>query len=246
MVYGSYSRGFRSGKYDIEFLHGAHTAFPLQDAIPETLDAYEFGYKSDFAGGSAQLNVAAFFYQWFDKQSFFVDPATGPAFSNVPESEVAGLEVELKWAPAEDWFLSAALGFLDTEITEASPLASDEKGHELQYAADFSFNGLVIKDFETANGAVNLQLSYQYLSNAKTNLATVNLIDELGEHSLLGARASYVFGSEQQYEVSAFGENLLDDRYCEFQFNLDALNGVAYCIPNEGQAFWGVQAEMRF
>jgi hypothetical protein len=72
------------------------------------------------------------------------------------------------------------------------------------------------------------------------------LIDNLGEHSLLGARASYVFGPEQQYEISAFGENLLADTYCEFQFNLDPLNGVAYCIPNEGQALWGVQAQMRF
>jgi len=246
MVYGSFSRGFRSGKYDIEFLHGAHTFFPLQDAIPETLNAFEVGYKSDLSGGSVQFNVAAFFYRWFDKQTFFVSPVTGPEFSNVPESESKGLEVELKWAPAEDWYISAALGFLDTEVTEASPLASDELGHELQYAADFSFNGLVIKDFQTGNGTLSLQLDYQYLSDSKTNLATVDLIDNLGEHSLLGARASYVFGSEQQYEISAFGENLLADTYCEFQFNLDFLNGVAYCIANEGQALWGVQAQLRF
>ncbi len=126
MVYGSFSRGFRSGKYDIEFLHGAHTAFPLQDAIPETLNAFEVGYKSDLSGGSVQFNVAAFFYRWFDKQTFFVSPATGPQFSNLPEAESKGLEVELKWAPTEDWFISAALGFLDTEVTEASPLDSDE------------------------------------------------------------------------------------------------------------------------
>ena len=93
---------------------------------------------------------------------------------------------------------------------------------------------------------MSLQLDYQYLSDSKTNLATVDLIDNLGEHSLLGARASYVFGPEQQYELSAFGENLLADTYCEFQFNLNALNGVAYCIPNEGQALWGVQAQIRF
>jgi len=71
-------------------------------------------------------------------------------------------------------------------------------------------------------------------------------IDNLGSHSLLGARANYVFGPEQQYEISAFGENLLADTYCEFQFNLNPLNGVAYCIPNEGQALWGVQARLRF
>ncbi|MDX1406382.1 MAG: TonB-dependent receptor [Woeseiaceae bacterium] len=246
MIYGSISRGFRSGKYDIEFLHGAHTAFPLQDAVPETLNAFEVGYKSELAGGSVQLNIAAFFYRWFDKQTFFVDPATGPEFSNVPESESKGAEVEFKWVPAEDWFISLDFGFLDTEITEASPLASDELGHELQYAADFSFNGRVIKDIQIANGTLSLQVDYQYVGNSKTNLATVALIDELGSHSVLGARASYVFGSDQQFEISAFGENLTADRWCEYQFNLDALNGVAYCVPNEGQEFWGVQGLIKF
>lgn len=246
MVFASYARGFRSGKYDIEFLHGDHTAFPLEDAIPETLDAYELGFKSDLLDGTVQFNVSAFFYQWFDKQSFFVDPATGPSFSNVPESESFGAEIELKWAPTQDWFLSAGVGLMDTEVTKGSPLASDEEGHELQHAPNFTFNGLLIKDFQIGDNSLSLQLDYQYRGNSKTNLATVSLIENLGSASLLGIRASYAFGSQQQYELAAFGENLLASKYCEFQFNLDALNGVAYCIPNEGQAFWGVQAGMRF
>lgn len=246
LIYGHYSRGFRSGKYDIEFLHGPQTGFPLQDAIPETLDAYEIGLKSNLMDGSLQFNVSAFFYQWFDKQTFFVNPVTGPAFSNVPESESLGIEVEAKWAPAEDWFFSAGIGFLDTEVTEESPLASDEAGHELQHAAPFSFNGVAVKDFRIGNGLLSLQLDYQYRDESKSSLATVAFIEDLESASLLGARATYTFGPEQQYEVAAFGENILASKYCEFKFNLDAINGVTYCIPNEGQAFWGLQAGMKF
>ena len=46
MLYGSYSRGFKSGKFDIEFLHTDDTPFPQRPLDPEILDAFEVGFKS--------------------------------------------------------------------------------------------------------------------------------------------------------------------------------------------------------
>ncbi len=119
MVYGSYSRGFRSGKYDIEFFHGPHTGFPIQDQDVETLDAFEIGFKSDLLDGSMQLNASMFYYLWNDQQLFIVDPLRGPTFTNIKESELLGAELEIKWAPADGWLVQAGLGWLDTEITDA-------------------------------------------------------------------------------------------------------------------------------
>ncbi len=36
MIYGSYSRGFKSGKFDLEFLHTDDTPFPQRPLDPET------------------------------------------------------------------------------------------------------------------------------------------------------------------------------------------------------------------
>ena len=46
---------------------------------PETLLAYEVGFKSDWADQTVRFNAAAFYYDWEDLQSFqvLVDPATG-------------------------------------------------------------------------------------------------------------------------------------------------------------------------
>ena len=246
MVYASYSRGFRSGRYDVEFLHGPQTGFPLADSTPETLDAYEMGLKSSLLNGTMQVNIAGFFYEWKNKQAFFVDPITGPAFGNIPASESRGLELELKWSPRTDIYFSAGLGLLDTEITEASPLPFDEEGHELQQAPEVSYNLMANKDFQIAGGTLSLQMNFAYRSESSNSLATLDLSDELGKAELLGARATYVFGPQQQYQISAFGENLLESRYCGYMFGLAAINGSVTCVANEGQAMWGIQGGMRF
>ena len=193
-----------------------------------------------------QFNASVFFYTWENQQTFFVDPVTGPAFANIPEAELQGAELELRWAPAEDWLISAAVGLLDTEITQDGPTAIDQQGHELPFAADSSFNLFVSKDIAVGDGLLMLQADYQSRSSPKTSLRDVPLIDELGSLSVLNARAAYTFGLEQQYEIAVFGDNLTEDRYCNFKFNLDVINGVAYCIANDGQQFWGIQGAVRF
>jgi iron complex outermembrane receptor protein len=225
MAYVNYSRGFRSGRYDVEFLHGPQTGFPLADSTPETLDAYEIGTKMSFMDNSVQFNAAAFFYEWNNKQAFFVDPVTGPAFGNIPSSEAYGLELELKWSPTADTFISAGLGLMDSEITEASPLPFDQQGHELQQAPDLSWNVLANKDFQVGGNLLTLQIDFAYRDESSNSLATADLSDKLG---------------------SAFGENILESRYCSYMFGLAAINGSVTCLANDGQAMWGIQGGIRF
>ena len=246
MLFANYSRGFRSGRHDIEFLHGPHTGFPIADSQPETLDAFEVGFKSTLADNTLQLNASAFFYEWKNKQSFFVDPATGPAFSNVPKSEVKGLEVEVAWAPTEAFYLSAGLGLLDTEITEASGLPSDELGHELQQAPPTSFNLAAFYDIPVGNNLLRIGGDFAYRDKSKNALAEADLSDELDKQELLGLRATYLFGDSQQYEVSLIGENLLESRFCGYMFNLAAINGNVTCVANEGTALFALQGQVRF
>jgi iron complex outermembrane receptor protein len=246
MLWGSYSRGFRSGRYDVEFLHGPQTGFPLADSSPETLDSYEIGAKMTLANNTVNFNVSVFFYEWENKQAFFVDPVTGPAFGNIPAAESQGVEFELFWSPTPTLLISAGLGLLDTEITEASPLPFDELGHELQQAPETSYNLLVNKDFELANGRLSFQVDYAYRDESSNSLATADLSDKLGEAELLGARATYAFGTDEKFEVSVFGENLLESRYCTYMFGLGAINGSVTCVANEGQAMYGIQGNFRF
>ena len=248
LIYGSYSRGFRSGKYDIEFFHGPHTGFSIQDLDVETLDAFEVGVKSDLLEGSMKLNLAAFHYTWNDQQLFIVDPMSGPTFTNIEESTLMGVEVELKWAPAEGWLIQGGLGFLDTEVTDvgSNPTGLVEDGHELPNSPQLSGNLLVIYDVEVGDGLLSLQTDMAYREPSKTNVFFNPTVDEYDEFFQVNARISYTFGPEDQYQVAAFGDNLNEEQQCSYETNLFAFSGTNYCIPNDGEATYGISASLRF
>jgi len=252
MIYGSFSRGFRSGKHDIEFLHGPHIGFALTDLQPETLDAWEVGLKSTLLDGAMQINLSAYMYTWENQQTIFVSPITGPAFVNIPESDLQGFEAEMKWAPAEGWLVSAALGLQDTEIQSTTDPRFVQVGHELPFAADTSANVMAIKDINIGNNVLSLQADWQFRSEPKIYARdigadpTTNFIDEIEEVNRINARVSYVFGSDQQFEIAAFGENLSENETCSYKWDLTGISGTTYCVANEAVAFYGVQGRISF
>ena len=85
-VYVSYTEGYKAGG-----VAPVECNVPYQ---PETVDAYEVGYKATFGGRSTTLTAAAFYYDYSD---FQVSQIIGisPVTRNAGDAEVRGLEVEL-------------------------------------------------------------------------------------------------------------------------------------------------------
>lgn len=246
LAYASFSRGFRSGKHDIEFLHGPQTGFAITDLFPETLDAFEVGLKMDLLDGAMQLNLGAYTYEWSNQQTIFVSPINGPTFVNIPTSDLMGMEAELKWVPAEGWFISAGLGLQDTKITKTSGTGFDQEGHELPFAAPESVNLLVTKELDVGQGVLTLQGDYQYRSSPKAYARDINYIDELEATKRLNARVSYLFGEAQAYELSLWGENLTENESCHYKWDLTGISGTTYCVAKEAEAFYGFTFRIKF
>ena len=127
MAYGSYTRGFKPG--------GSNLTYGREDEIApivvlpvyedEAIDAWEVGVKTDFAGGAARLNAAAFYYDYRNLQYQATDPEVFEGgVGNIPESKSYGAELELLTFLGSRLTLEARLGWLRTEIT-ASHLALD-------------------------------------------------------------------------------------------------------------------------
>ncbi len=248
LLYGGYSRGFRSGKYDIEFFHGPQTGFPREDLDVETLDAFEVGLKSDLFDSSMQLNVALFYYEWNDQQLFIVDPSKGPTFTNINQAQLTGLEVELKWIPALNWQIEAGLGYLDTEVSDAghNPTGLVEEGHELPLSPDLTGNLLLTREIAIGDNTLSLQADMQYRAQSASNVFTTTHNDKYQDFFQLNFRADYVFGSEQQYRVAVFGENLTGEEHCSYTQDLFAFSGVVYCLPNDGEPQFGIEGQIDF
>ncbi len=255
MLYGSYSRGFKSGGFDtraIAFLQGGDPSVPVG---PESLDAWEIGVKSTLADGRLRLNLAAFLYDWEDLQTFVVLNGV-PSFANIPESELKGVEIEAAWAPTPDWTISAAVGLLDTEVLENGELQSSvDVGHPLPNAPEVSFNASIVRTIDLAAGEVTLRADYLYTDEAVDALLFAqDPYSTKASTTFLDARAFYRFGAERQFEISLWGENLTEERTCFDIGSVDnprvvapnALTSTTQCSPSDGQRRFGITASVSF
>ena len=243
--YISYSRGFKSGAFDTRAL-AAFSGTADKPVAPEFLDAYEIGFKSTLLDGRLDFNGAFFYYDWEDLQVFDVDAAGAPAFLNVPATEIYGLEFEAKWAPSEGWFIQAGLGYLNTEITDDGNLTTVKEGSVLQNSPEWTFNGLVQKEIPIGNNTLTLQTNFSYTDEFNSSLdeASFSWVDST---FFINVRASYLFGSERQYEISVWADNITSEKTCSSIDTLGILSYQMECAnPNPGMALYGASVGISF
>jgi iron complex outermembrane receptor protein len=126
MAYAQYSTGFKSGGAN------ARPFFPAQALPhnPETLDAYEVGFKSDLFDNHLRVNVAGF---WNAYNDILVTVASCPLPGvpsapcalpiNAGTARVRGAELELSARPIEGMLIDASLAYLDFDYRSLSAAA---------------------------------------------------------------------------------------------------------------------------
>jgi iron complex outermembrane receptor protein len=107
LFYGSVSTGER---------HGGFNFLVVEPFDSEEIIAYEIGAKNSLFDNRLFLNTSVFYYD-FDKRFANETQNNVTVTTNVPKSEVMGVEVQLIALPVERLQLSANFGWLHTEIT---------------------------------------------------------------------------------------------------------------------------------
>jgi iron complex outermembrane receptor protein len=110
MSYISANRGFKSGGYNLITVAGTD-AF-----LPETLDAYEIGLKSEWLDHRVRVNAAAFLYNYKNIQ-IEVPVAGGTTTVNGPAARIKGIEAEIQAKPLEELTVSAGITYLNGKYT---------------------------------------------------------------------------------------------------------------------------------
>lgn len=104
MGYASVSRGFKSGGYSL-FSSGAPAT------LPEVLDAYAVGEKSEWFNHRLQANAEAYYYDYSNQiVSIVVDG--GGVNLNAAKSRIYGLDLNFVATPITNLSLSANFGYL--------------------------------------------------------------------------------------------------------------------------------------
>lgn len=105
MLYASYSRGFKSGVFNL--------VTPTDPAaLPEKLDAIEVGVKSDLMDRRLRVNVSGFYYKYKNIQAFQVN-GVNTTLSNAASARIWGLDLDVQAALGAGFTLSGTASFLD-------------------------------------------------------------------------------------------------------------------------------------
>jgi iron complex outermembrane receptor protein len=242
LLYVSYSRGFRAGAFNAQFLFSPADFTTVK---PETIDSVEAGFKTAWLDNRLQVNGAVFHYQYKNQQIIDVRPDGEQPLINLPKSKIDGGELEIVTRPVRSLTVRAGLGFLDAKIQSGAiaGYSITVDGHKLPEAPDFS--GTLAADWTALSvpaGQLVLHLDGSYASKQYFELANENRIAQQA-YGLLNGRLAW-HDPDDRWELGVWGNNITDRFYLTNAYDLQAL-GFDYLhrgLPRE----FGVDASYHF
>lgn len=227
MVYGGFSRGFKAGGFNLDRQFNG----PLTPGVgytdvdtsfaPETISAWEAGFKSTLFGNVLQLN-GNFFYQ--DIEDFQLNTFNGTAFvvESVDEARSYGAEFDFLWlTPVEGLDISGGYAYVDTEyqtITTTDPLIAALEGQNFSLSPENFFNLAVNYERGLGNNLMTrMGLDTRYVSGYNTGSDND---PEKFQDSFTVLNARIGLGSEdERWYVELWGRNLTDETYAQVAFD---------------------------
>jgi iron complex outermembrane receptor protein len=119
LLYADASRGFKAGSFPSL---AASIYAGLQPVTQESVTAYEGGIKTQLFDRRANVDAAAFYYDYKDKQvrGKLADPIFGDldALINIPKSRIYGAEAAITVRPVSDLTLTGTVTYLSSKIIQ--------------------------------------------------------------------------------------------------------------------------------
>ena len=117
LLYANISRGYKAGSFPTT---SATSVVEFVPVTQESVTAYEAGLKTDLLDRRVHLDVAAFYYDYRNKQSLGQedDPLFGPqpALVNVPKSRIYGVDSDITIKPISGLTLTGSVTYLNSRI----------------------------------------------------------------------------------------------------------------------------------
>jgi len=147
MVYGTASKGFKSGGWNVDNITtGRITSFRALRFGDESVWNYEAGIKSQFAEGRVTLNAAVFQQDYSDIQTPQLTPVLGGGgavvsiVTNAAKARIRGFEAELSARPLSVLTISGVLGYTDAKYSNYVDGALSFSGNRLPFAPEWTSN----------------------------------------------------------------------------------------------------------
>jgi len=216
LIYGSISRGVKSGGFTAHNTLSAPAADPFE---PEKLTAYEVGAKSDLTR-TLRLDASAFYYRYKDQQIL------GKVFDDVSQSyigrfvnansRISGGEAELEWRPTAAFSVSQYAGFaegyytgklLNSDVPPVDYNGRPESFPKWSYGGDVSYTWNIGAFSLTAESNYSFHDTYSQFFLLGSNDFTIP------KYWLANANLSLSPASGAPWTVALWGRNIFDRSY---------------------------------
>ncbi|WP_298166000.1 TonB-dependent receptor [Novosphingobium sp.] len=217
MVYGSWSRGYKTGGWTTRLSNPLPTA---PDFDEEKAESFELGVKSTLFDRRLQLNFAAFTTKYDGIQLNF-QQGVSPTVQNAGNARIKGFEAEAVIAPVRGLTINASVGYTDAYYTSLLPQAvvaanpfqaGTVLGADLPKTPKWKFN--VTPRYKVSlgdKGAVVLLADYTRTSSMWNDTERTFLLRR-PSLDMLNASISYESPSDH-WNLTLGGTNITNTRY---------------------------------
>ena len=239
MGYVSYDRGFKSGVYNL-------LTYSAPPVAPETLDAYQFGIKTEFADHRMRVNAAAFYY---DYKNIQVEEVSTGAINlvNAAAATMKGIDVDFAFLPIDAVtvrggfemisghytnfknapFYSPTLGPSGAPVGGNTQSVGDATGFDTVRTPKGTANVSVAYRVPAPRGALSFVVSDYYNSGFSWDPD-----DRLRQSSFELVNASVDWNAPKNgWSVRLWGSNLTGTHYCAYATGQTLLNSCAPAPP---------------
>jgi iron complex outermembrane recepter protein len=240
LVYGSYSRGFRSGGFNGRS-SGPTTLGPYE---PETVDAFEVGLKADWLDRKLRTNIALYYTKYDNKQEEVVQPAPPGSASpqetvvkNAASANIKGAELEVIAQLSDNFSFNASFSYTDAQydrffndvvgLTAGSAqdgIPDDVSTLTLRRAPKVAWSAGLNYSKEMGSGTLDISTMLRFQSKYQTCITPATprvpgaIVNDprcqTEDREDLSAQIGYTvpFGSGSEVSLNVFGRNLTNHK----------------------------------
>ncbi len=212
-VYGHWSRGFRSGGYNLRNTSPTAEPGPFDE---EQVDSIEFGYKSQQDWG--RLNAAVFYNTIDDMQREVNQPdetsGVVQIIDNTADATIWGIEVDGAFPIAENLLLLASVGYIDASYDEVrfdlnndGVVDSADENLDLPRASELTYSIGLTYDWEMGSwGYASARVNYAFRDEAAWTDDNRGIVPE---QDILDLGLD-LYTNDGNWVFSLYGRNMLD------------------------------------
>lgn len=247
-LYGTASRGFKSGGFNVDAVSAAGIPPASLSFKPENLTNFEVGAKGRLLDGALTFTADAFYDNFANKQvaQFLGTGYPTTSISNAGKARIKGFEIEASAHPTALWTIDGSVSRLHTRYLSFPNAAIvngayiSYTGNRLEGAPNWSANGSIDRRQPIGFGYLTARVEGRWTGS--TYFQPDNLAINLQKgYFLYGGRIG-VETESGKTSLSVFGKNLGNKGYFVFSRSALGTHQVNYGEPRT----YGIELTQRF